>query len=82
MCFAYSLVSLQWYEDMSGDRKCKENHEEMQLNQWSACLHMIEQYEQNQTAKFDTVVKLRPDDLWYIYIYMHIKVHFYIYSWK
>jgi hypothetical protein len=44
---------------------CRESNEEKQLNQWAKCLDQIEQYEKLKHFKFDAVVKLRPDDIWY-----------------
>jgi hypothetical protein len=38
----------------------------MQLKQWSRCLRMIEEFENEENSTvFDFVVKARPDDLWY-----------------
>jgi hypothetical protein len=69
--FQRSTVDFAWYEDRSNyvEKGCRESNAEKQYKQWSHCMSMIERYEGSVRARsdgftFDTVIKLRPDDLW------------------
>jgi hypothetical protein len=50
---------------LSGGRVCPESNQVKQLTQWSHCLKLINSFEAETGNKFDAVVKLRPDDLWF-----------------
>jgi hypothetical protein len=69
-CCIHSTVDFAWYEDRSNyvEKGCRESNAEKQYKQWSHCMSMIERYEGSVRASdgftFDTVIKLRPDDLW------------------
>jgi len=73
--YTHSTVDFEWYEDRSNyeEKGCRESNAEKQYNQWSHCMSMIERYEgsvseltsdEDDGFAFDTVIKLRPDDLW------------------
>lgn len=85
----HSTISTEWYQSdastwikQEGDGDiCEESHEEMQLRQWSHCLDNIENYERSLIKnnkplnRFDTIVKLRPDDIWYRIIRVDYKIY-------
>jgi len=67
-----SVVASEWYEPTytkhTSNGKvvtCSDGHEAKQLKQWSRCLRMIEIHEKRARKKFDVVIKMRPDDLWF-----------------
>jgi hypothetical protein len=62
---------VEWYDNVEPKTTCQVSHQEMQLNQWAKCLSAVESYEKSQHASFDSVIKLRPDDLWYGLMFPH-----------
>lgn len=70
------MVSGHWINGSSnvsegknaGGHCCSDGHLVKQIKQWRQCARVIEDYEQVSGSTFDVVIKLRPDDLWYMFI--------------